>query len=90
MTIGRRFLVSGKVQGVFFRAFTRDVALREGLSGTVRNLEDGRVEAYAEGPAEAVERFGRALLTGPPKARVDAVTSSEETPVGARDFRVCR
>ncbi|MGH8878544.1 MAG: acylphosphatase [Stackebrandtia sp.] len=88
MTIARRFFVSGRVQGVFFRAFTRDVALRQRLSGTVRNLSDGRVEAYAEGPAEALDAFERELRAGPPSARVDEVDTRVETPSGARDFRI--
>ncbi|ADD41209.1 acylphosphatase [Stackebrandtia nassauensis] len=88
MAIAKRFLVSGRVQGVFFRAFTRDVALREGLTGTVRNLADGRVEAYVEGPDAAVAAFERELRVGPPAARVDEVAASSENPVGARDFRI--
>ena len=88
MTIAKRFFVSGKVQGVFYRAFVREAALRDGLAGTVRNLPDGRVEAYVEGPAAKVTALERALRTGPLDARVDDVTSHDETPVGAADFRV--
>src|SRR5262249_26186674 len=71
--IARRFLVSGHVQGVGFRWFAENQAAREGLHGWVRNLPDGRVEAAAEGDAEALERFERALRHGPPAARVDDV-----------------
>lgn len=88
MAIAKRFFVSGKVQGVFFRAYTRDVALREGLSGSVRNLADGRVEAYAEGPAAAIDAFERALRSGPPASRVDEVTAGDASPMGARGFRI--
>lgn len=82
MLTARRFLVTGRVQGVGFRFFTEAVALREGLGGWVRNTADGRVEAYAEGDDEAVLRFERALRTGPAGARVDDVTVTIEAPGG--------
>ena len=66
-------LVTGKVQGVFYRATAERVAQELGLAGWVRNLDDGRVEAIAEGPAEAVEAFVRWCRQGPPAARVDGV-----------------
>jgi acylphosphatase len=61
------------VQGVGFRYFTQDTARREGLSGLVRNLPDGRVEAVAEGDRESLDRFEAALRRGPSRARVDSV-----------------
>lgn len=70
------------MQGVGFRFFAEDVAIREGLRGYVRNLSDGRVEAYVEGDPEAVERFERAVRRGPPGARVDAVETRVVTPSG--------
>lgn len=79
----RRFLVSGRVQGVGFRFFAEAVAEREGLQGYVRNLPDGRLEAYVEGDREAVERFEAAIRRGPRGARVDAVEVVAETPTGA-------
>jgi acylphosphatase len=82
MRVARRYLVSGRVQGVGFRFFTEAVAAREGLHGWVRNLPDGRVEAAAEGDAGAVERFERAIRHGPPGARVDAVEVDEDVPRG--------
>jgi len=84
MRVARRFLVSGRVQGVGFRFFVESTAAREGLHGWVRNLPDGRVEAVAEGDASAVERFERALQHGPRGARVDDVVTEEEMP-GGRD-----
>ena len=69
--------VEGRVQGVYFRAFTRDEALSLGLSGWVRNLPDGRVETVAQGPDEAVERFRAFLHKGSPFSRVDAVHCQE-------------
>ncbi len=72
-----RFLVAGRVQGVGFRAATRDQALRLGLSGQARNLADGRVEVLAQGAAEAISALERWLHRGPLLARVDAVVRSE-------------
>ena len=83
MRVARRFVVSGRVQGVGFRYFTQDTALREGVTGWVRNLPDGRVEALVEGDAEAVTRVERAVRAGPRGARVDRVWVNEEDPTGA-------
>lgn len=83
MRVARRFVVSGRVQGVGFRYFTQDTARREGVTGWVRNLPDGRVEALVEGDAEAVTRVERALRVGPRGARVDRVYVDDEDPTGA-------
>ena len=80
MMVARRYLVSGRVQGVGFRFFTEESARREGLTGFVRNLDDGRVEAVAEGDAEAVARFERAFHLGPPLARVAHVAAEDRPP----------
>ena len=82
MRVARRYLVSGRVQGVGFRFFAEAVALREGLHGWVRNLQDGRVEALAEGEREAIERFEQAMRHGPPGARVERVEVDETVPSG--------
>lgn len=74
--------VSGRVQGVWFRASTHARALELGLDGWVRNLPDGRVEAVAQGDAEAVQAWVRWVHGGPPHARVDQVVVEPE-PVGA-------
>ena len=66
----RRCLVSGHVQGVFFRASTRERALSLGVTGYARNLRDGRVEVLACGSAEAVAALCSWLSDGPPGARV--------------------
>lgn len=68
-----RFLVSGRVQGVAFRAHARDEAIALGVRGHAINLPDGRVEVLAVGEAAAVDAFARWLAHGPPHARVDAV-----------------
>ena len=68
-----RFLVGGKVQGVFFRASTREQALKLGLRGYAKNLPDGRVEVLAEGDASSLDALERWLHVGPPMARVETV-----------------
>ncbi|MBA2408415.1 MAG: acylphosphatase [Gammaproteobacteria bacterium] len=68
-----RFLVSGQVQGVFFRAATQEQASRLGLAGYVKNLHDGRVEVHACGASDSVEALERWLWQGTPNAQVDAV-----------------
>jgi len=79
-----RFLVSGKVQGVFFRASTRDRALQLDISGSARNLADGRVEVIAAGDAEAIEALERWLRKGPPSAKViEVIRSSCDATVDA-------
>lgn len=65
--------VSGWVQGVFFRANTRDKALRYGVKGWVRNLPDGRVEVICEGEREDIQRLIEWCKKGPPGARVEDV-----------------
>lgn len=73
--------VSGRVQGVFFRASTQDVATDLGLSGKVRNLPDGRVEAVFQGPADAVDQAVAFCRQGPPQAQVDDVEIAELEPL---------
>jgi acylphosphatase len=82
MRIARRYLVAGRVQGVGFRFFTEAAAVREGLHGWVRNLGDGGVEAQVEGDADAVERFERALRTGPRHAAIETVEVDHTVPTG--------
>lgn len=82
------FRVEGKVQGVWFRAFTRDAATRLGLSGWVRNDPDGAVSGVAQGEDHAVDAFVEALREGPPRARVDAVHVRPADPPGARGFAI--
>jgi acylphosphatase len=83
MRVARRFVVSGRVTGVGFRYFTQDVARREGLSGVVRNLPDGRVEAIAEGDDTALTRLEAAIRRGPPRARVEHVEVDAIPPTGS-------
>lgn len=82
MVVARRYLIAGRVQGVGFRFFMQEAAAREGLGGFVRNRDDGRVEAQAEGEQAALDRFERALCQGPPGARVDDVAIDDCPPDG--------
>ena len=82
MRLARRYLVSGRVQGVGFRFFVEAAAMREGLHGWVRNLPDGRVEIAAEGDRDALERFERHVQHGPPGARVEDVEIEDQMPSG--------
>ncbi len=72
-----RFLVSGRVQGVFYRASTRGQALALGLSGRADNRPDGSVEVLASGSADALDALERWLWRGPPAARVDAIERTD-------------
>ena len=82
MRVARHYVIRGRVQGVGFRFFTEEAARREGLHGWVRNLPDGRVEAQAEGDADAMERFERRLRHGPGGARVTDVDVEDTPPTG--------
>jgi acylphosphatase len=70
--------VSGRVQGVFFREFTRRAASARGVTGSIRNLPDGRVEGIFEGEEEAVRALIGEVRQGPPHARVSDVEWVEE------------
>lgn len=84
-----RVRITGRVQGVNFRAFTVEHALRMGLKGYVRNLPDGSVEAVIEGDAQKVKGLIEVLRKGPPAAYVQHVDIQEEKPTGEFvDFRV--
>ena len=82
MRTARRYIISGRVQGVGFRWFTQAAAARDNIHGWVRNLPDGRVEAAAEGEADALERFERGLRHGPPGARVERLEIEHTVPDG--------
>ena len=88
MTIARRVRVSGRVQGVFYRAWTRDEARRLGVTGWVRNCPDGTVEAHVEGDAAAVEQLIERMREGPPAAEVAELTTEKIRPEGFRQFEV--
>ncbi len=83
-----RVLVAGRVQGVCFRDACRQMALEHGVSGWVRNLADGRVEAVFEGPADEVRQCVEWAHHGPALARVTDVAMQAEEPAGLTAFRV--
>lgn len=83
-----RVLVSGRVQGVFYRGACQDVAREHGVRGWVRNLPDGRVEAVFEGPAEDVHRLVEWSRQGPRDAVVEDVRVQQEPPEGIGGFEV--
>ena len=91
MKVARKFLISGEVQGVGYRFFAQRAAARHQIQGYVRNLADGRVEAFAEGSAEAVEAFKHDLATGPLYANVWNVEELNLEPTGNySSFRIER
>jgi acylphosphatase len=83
-----RVLVSGLVQGVFFRATCASLARERGLGGFVRNRPDGRLEAAFEGPSDTVDEMVDWCRSGPDLARVDHIEVVDEAPVGDVAFRV--
>lgn len=83
-----RFLVEGKVQGVFFRASTRAQAVSLGLHGWAKNLADGRVEVVAAGDPHALDALAQWLEDGPPSARVDRVLREDAPEVPAGGFEI--
>ena len=87
--VARKFFLSGDVQGVGFRFFAQRAAARHQIVGYVKNLDDGRVEALAEGPARNVEAFKHELTTGPRFSSVDHIEEINLDPSGAySSFRI--
>ena len=88
MKICKRFWISGQVQGVWYRASTREQASKLGISGYARNLKDGRVEVLACGEAKAVAVLGDWLWIGPPHARVDNIQTETTDYREIHDFNI--
>lgn len=87
--IARRFIVRGRVQGVGFRYFAVQAAERTGVSGTVRNLPDGTVEAIAQGTDQQIAEFKAYLESGPAYSSVDEVQELDVMTTGRHNgFRV--
>jgi acylphosphatase len=82
--------VSGKVQGVFFRESARRMAESMNITGSVRNLDDGRVLIEAQGRPEDVKRFIKWCHNGPPAARVQAVLVESVDALGTNAFTILR
>ena len=81
-SIARRFFIGGEVQGVGYRFFAQRAAARHQITGHVKNLDDGRVEVLAEGPAQRVEAFKNELATGPRFSSVDQIEEIHLDPSG--------
>ena len=75
-----RWIVTGRVQGVYYRYFTREEASRLGLAGWVKNLPDGSVEAQVQGSPDKIEALRARLRQGPPMAVVDAISEEDLGP----------
>jgi acylphosphatase len=88
MTVARKIGLTGLVQGVFFRAWTRDEARRLGVNGWVRNCDDGSVEAHVEGEESAVQQLIERMRDGSPGARVDDLQIEEVPLEGFERFEV--
>ena len=88
MRVRVRVVVAGRVQGVGFRWATAQGAARHGVTGFVRNLPDGRVEAELEGTPEAVDALLALLRSGPPGAAVTGVDVEDVAPRGDARFDV--
>jgi acylphosphatase len=88
MAACRRFIISGRVQGVAFRAWTQEQALALKLTGWAANLADGRVEVLACGEPEAIAALLPLLRAGPPAARVTAVEETPAEPMSLSRFAI--
>lgn len=88
MAVRRRVVAYGRVQGVFFRDSCERMATSAGVAGSVRNRNDGAVEAVFEGEPEAVDRMVSWMRQGPRRAHVDRVEVAEEEPQKESSFRV--
>lgn len=84
--VRRRVLVEGRVQGVWYRASAEREALRLGVGGFARNLNDGRVEMMVEGQPDAVDAFIAWARVGPPRAQVTGVEVEGVSPTGESGF----
>ena len=88
MAVARSVRVRGRVQGVFYRAWTREQARQLGVSGWVRNCADGSVEAWVEGEEAPVRDLIERMCHGPASAQVDDVSAMEVQPQGTTGFAV--
>lgn len=88
MTVARHVTVTGRVQGVFFRAWTKEQAQSLGVSGWVRNTPDGHVEAHVEGDDAAVGQMLERMRRGPPSAKVEDVRTWDVEPCEFDGFEV--
>lgn len=83
-----RLYIDGTVQGVFFRMFVKEHAERNNIKGFIRNLEDGRVEAFLEGNAEDVNKMIELCKKGPKHSQIRKVELKQETFQGFKVFKI--
>lgn len=88
MNVAKRIVVSGRVQGVFYRDTCRREANRLGIAGSAQNLPDGTVEVIADGEPGAVDELIAWCKRGPAQADVDSVEVSDAAPTGATTFKI--
>lgn len=88
MRVGRSVRVHGRVQGVFFRAWTADQARELGVAGWVRNCPDGSVEAHLTGDEQAVAQMVERLRDGPPHAIIDRLDVEDALPESGDGFSI--
>ena len=81
-------VIKGKVQGVFYRASAKDVAMKHGLKGWVKNTKEGDVEIKVQGPQDQVEEFIKWCYKGPPSAQVTSIEREELAEESFHDFRI--
>ncbi|HLH37532.1 MAG TPA: acylphosphatase [Bryobacteraceae bacterium] len=86
--MARRYVISGRVQGVGFRYFAERAARAAGVTGWVRNLDDGRVEVYANGTPPQLDEFESRLRSGPPRADIRGFEASDVAPSDAKSFSI--
>ncbi len=85
-----KVIIKGIVQGIFFRAFVKEKADRMNVTGYVRNLEDGRVEAFLEGSVDAVNAMIEICRRGPPHSKIEKIEVIDERYQGMKDFKILR
>ena len=83
-----RFFITGSVQPIFFNRFIKDSADELGVKGFVRKLADGRMEIFAEGDSDAVEKMSEVCNKGPPHSFIRSVDEKEEKFQDLKDFRI--
>ncbi len=86
--VARRYILSGRVQGVGFRYFAERAARATGVAGWARNLDDGRLEVYASGTRPQLEEFESRLRSGPPRADIRGFEAAEAAPLDAQGFSI--
>jgi acylphosphatase len=87
-SVTKRYVVRGNVQGVGYRYFAQRCATSLGVTGTVRNLDDGNVEVIAQGNKEQLDALAGFLHRGPNFSHVSGVSEMEHGPIKARDFSI--